>query len=274
MNKNDLLKAESHFKFGENWKAFSEHINEERIEEAKKSLIKFFGKTGLKGKTFLDIGCGSGLFSLAALLLGAKEILAVDIDKDSVATTKKVLDTFAPKAKYQCKVISVFDLDPKKHGTFDVVYSWGVLHHTGDMYTAMKKAFAMAKKEGTLAIALYTKTPLCGAWKVEKRFYAHAPCILQAFIRGLYYVAYTLKKTLSGKNMLTFVKNYKSLRGMSFSYDAHDWLGGYPYESISPQEMKTFLEKEGLKISKTFLCPPPKLGLFGTGCSEYILKRK
>lgn len=270
----NLKQVETHFKFGNNWKEFSSLINDERIEEAKKSLVKFFGPKGLQGKTFLDIGCGSGLFSLAALLLGAKYVTSLDIDEDSVSTTKSVLNTFAPNKNFDCFVKSVFDLDPKKHGTFDIVYSWGVLHHTGDMYQAIKNAITMVNSKGLLAIALYKKTPMCGFWKIEKRLYTNAPKWIQSIFRGIWYVTWLLVFGLVFRNNpRSYIKNYKSSRGMSFSHDVHDWLGGYPYESISPDEMHAFAKKNALTLHSEFLIPRCRLGLLGTGCDEYVFKK-
>ena len=121
----NLLEVESHFSFGENWAQYAEKIDERRIEEAEKSLIRLVGRGSIQGRTFLDVGCGSGLFSLAALRLGCKRLLAVDLDPNSVQTTRKTLERYAPAgANWDCQRISVFDLDPAKVGTFDIVYSW------------------------------------------------------------------------------------------------------------------------------------------------------
>ena len=73
------------FAFGENWEFIvKKYLNQDRINEAKKSLSEFMEIDSLHGKTFIDIGCGSGLFSLAAFQLGASSILSLDIDKKSV----------------------------------------------------------------------------------------------------------------------------------------------------------------------------------------------
>src|SRR5436305_8094785 len=126
-----LTERESHFEFGENWKNYSKTIDQTRIDSAIEGVKKLF-PDGLAGKTFLDIGCGSGLHSLAALSLGAASVTAIDIDENSVATTRELLTKYMPEAKWTAKVASVFDTSPAAFGTFDVVYSWGVLHHTGD----------------------------------------------------------------------------------------------------------------------------------------------
>ena len=133
-----LTERETHFEFGENWKNYSKTIDQKRIDSAIAGVRKLF-PDGLAGKTFLDIGCGSGLHSLAALSLGAASVTAIDIDENSVATTQELLTKYAPDAKWSAKVASVFDASPATLGSFDVVYSWGVLHHTGDMWRGDRK---------------------------------------------------------------------------------------------------------------------------------------
>jgi 2-polyprenyl-6-hydroxyphenyl methylase/3-demethylubiquinone-9 3-methyltransferase len=72
------------FAFGKNWREFVEkHLTAERVAEAQESLRKFTRGYDFHGKTFLDIGCGSGLFSLCAHRLGA-QVTSFDVDKDSV----------------------------------------------------------------------------------------------------------------------------------------------------------------------------------------------
>jgi 2-polyprenyl-6-hydroxyphenyl methylase/3-demethylubiquinone-9 3-methyltransferase len=264
----NLLEVESHFSFGENWAQYAEKIDERRIEEAEKSLIRLVGRESIQGRTFLDIGCGSGLFSLAALRLGCQRLLAVDLDPNSVQTTRKTLERYAPDgANWDCRRISVFDLDPAKVGTFDIVYSWGVLHHTGAMYKAIEKASAMVKPEGMLTLALYGKTPFCGLWRIEKRIYSRSPKWVQRAIEKVYSAVVAARLALKGESLKKRRETYFQQRGMDMYHDTRDWLGGYPYESISPQEAMTFMHKLGFEPIRSFVCP--SIGLLGAGCDEY-----
>jgi predicted RNA methylase len=264
----NLLEVESHFSFGENWAQYAEKIDERRIEEAEKSLIRLVGRESIQGRTFLDIGCGSGLFSLAALRLGCQRLLAVDLDPNSVQTTRKTLERYAPAgANWDCRRISVFDLDPAKVGTFDIVYSWGVLHHTGAMYKAIEKASAMVKPEGMLTLALYGKTPFCGLWRIEKRIYSRSPKWVQRAIEKVYSAVVAARLALKGESLKKRRETYFQQRGMDMYHDTRDWLGGYPYESISPQEAMTFMHKLGFEPIRSFVCP--SIGLLGAGCDEY-----
>src|SRR5262245_43707281 len=135
-NSSSLKDVSEHFAFGENWASYASLIDEDRVASAEQGLVRLLGAGGLAGKSFLDIGCGSGIHSLAALRLGAKSILATDLDPMSVATTQRTLSSHAAGAAWACREVSVFSLDPAREGTFDIVYSWGVLHHTGAMYDA------------------------------------------------------------------------------------------------------------------------------------------
>src|SRR5436305_8478153 len=192
-----LTERESHFEFGENWKNYSKTIDQTRIDSAIEGVKKLF-PDGLAGQTFLDIGCGSGLHSLAALSLGAAPVTAIDIDENSTATTQELLARYAPGQQWTVKVASVFDAAPDSLGRFDVVYSWGVLHHTGDMWRAIECATRFVNPGGQFAIAIYSATTWDPMWKVEKKLYSRASRPIQWTIRGLYMVALLASKTLVG----------------------------------------------------------------------------
>jgi 2-polyprenyl-6-hydroxyphenyl methylase/3-demethylubiquinone-9 3-methyltransferase len=161
----------------------------------------------------------------------------------------------------------VYDLDPAKVGTFDIVYSWGVLHHTGAMYKAIEKASAMVKPEGMLTLALYGKTPFCGLWRIEKRIYSRSPKWVQRAIEKVYSAVVAARLALKGESLKKRRETYFQQRGMDMYHDTRDWLGGYPYESISPQEAMTFMHKLGFEPIRSFVCP--SIGLLGAGCDEY-----
>lgn len=264
----ELTSRSAHFEFGKNWSDFSKLVDDERLEMATESVQRLV--PDIAGKTFLDIGSGSGLFSVAALRLGAARVHAVDIDENSVATTRKLLGTFAGDQPWTAEQSSVFELSPDKLGQFDVVYSWGVLHHTGDMWRAIESASKMVAPGGSFAFALYERTPLCGVWRVEKRTYMRLPAAAQRFLCWLYKVSYQSARVLSGKGL----RRGTLTRGMNTDNDIHDWLGGYPYESTGRDEVREHLAPLGFD---PVLEQPVKIhlaGLFGSGCSEYVYKRR
>lgn len=260
------------FGFGKNWLDYSKQINESRITEAMKSLERFFKPEECVGKTFLDIGCGSGLFSLAALKLGFEKVLAIDIDADSVQATTSLLSRYIPANRWDCRKISVFDLEPNLVGHFDVVYSWGVLHHTGDMKKAISLACHMVKPEGTIILALYRKTLMCHFWKWEKRLYNNGPAWFPTTARIIYKALFLAGLLLRGKNIRQYLSHYQKNRGMNWHHNVIDWLGGYPYESISPEELKQLANDLGFQVIQAFIQKQPT-GLLGSGCDEFRLRK-
>lgn len=261
------------FGFGSNWLKFIANLSEDQIFEAQKSLQRLLGKEDLMGLTFLDVGSGSGLSSLVARRLGAK-VRAFDFDSNSVASTQALHDRYYPgDGTWTIEHASILDTSfTQKLGTFDIVYSWGVLHHTGAMWLAVERVAHLVAPGGTLAIALYRKTPLCGAWRVEKRIYAAAPKAVQTVARGVYKAAYLSGIAATGRSPRAYVLNYRSARGMNWNRDVHDWLGGYPYESASASEIKACLGRLGFTTVQPFE-RPAGIGLFGTGCDEFLCIR-
>jgi len=267
----DLLDQKSHFAFGKNWASYATLVNEAQIEEAAAGLRRLVGAE-LSGRRFLDLGCGSGLHSLAALRLGAAEVVALDIDPDSVATTRQLLEAMAPGQNWSVREASVFLVDQEELGRFDVVYSWGVLHHTGDMYRALRIAADLVAPGGQFIFSLYRRTRLCWAWKLEKRWYAKATPQAQARARSVYL---RLLKLSMRDEFDGYVANYGTGggRGMDFYHDVHDLMGGWPYESITATEVERFMQRLELTHVSSFAQPGGSLGLFGSCCDEYVYGR-
>jgi len=273
MSRQDLLDVRTHFAFGRNWASYAETIGDEQIERASAGLLRLAGEK-LRGARFLDIGSGSGLHSLAALKLGAREVLAIDLDEHSVGTTQAVLERHASAGSWQVRQSSVFELDRRQAGEFDIAYSWGVLHHTGDLDRALRAAATFVGSGGIFCVALYRRTLMCPFWKREKKWYSRTGDRGQRIARNTFVALLQIKLALQGKSLKRYIAAYgQSNRGMDFRHDLHDWLGGYPYESIAPRELHAILSSTGLVAEREFVDGKKRLGVFGSGCDEYVFRR-
>ena len=249
------------FAFGKNWESFiKDYLNQERVDEAKKSLVEFCNGYNLKGKTFVDVGCGSGLFSLVAYRLGASKILSFDVDSNSVRCCEYLREKEDNPANWQVMNGSILDEKfVSKLGRYEFVYSWGVLHHTGNMLKAIENTSKLTADGGLLYIAIYNKADGLGIypdgrlgpskfWAKEEKLYTNLPLLLQELIDYGVMAVLILSYLLTLNNPIKKIRSHKELRGMSWRIDIKDWLGGYPYEYASVAEIFNFVKKLGFSL--------------------------
>jgi SAM-dependent methyltransferase len=248
------------FSFGQNWKDYSKGLTEERLAEARNSLTELFGAEGLKDRSFLDIGCGSGLFSIAAAQLGARKVVGVDVDPLSVETSQANAARWFPEGGLDFRLVSILDEKAAGElGEFDVVYSWGVLHHTGNMARALTLSAGRVKPGGKYMIAIYNRHWSSPLWASVKRVYNRLPVFGKRLLIWSFAPVIFLAKFIStGKNPL------RQRRGMDFFHNLIDWLGGYPYEYASIPEMIAVLESRGMQVLRSIPAGVP------TGCNEFL----
>jgi len=262
------------FEFGANWTRFSLLINDERIQEAERSLKEFMGVTSLSGKSFLDAGCGSGIFSLAAQRLGASRVVSFDYDSQCVACVEHLKKTHDPQGlSWTIQSGSVLDTDfLKSLGQFDVVYSWGVLHHTGAMWQALRNVLPLVRPHGSLYIAIYNdQDGTSRRWTLVKKLYNRCPKLLRGFILVPSFVycwgPIFLHDLLKYKNPFYTWIHYSSRRGMSAWITLVDWVGGYPFEVAKPEQIFDFYRQNGFVLEKLKTCGG------GLGCNEYLFQK-
>ena len=228
------------------------------------------GDGALSGKHFLDIGSGSGLFSLGAIRLGAAVVHSFDYDRDSVACTQSVKDRFAPDAAHwvveRGDVLNSSYID--KLGLWDVVYSWGVLHHTGDMWRAVANAAALVAPGGCLYIALYNDQGwLSRFWHGIKKFYVRAPRWVQRIMNVAFFIAFSgllFVLDLARLRNPLMRHNGTARRGMTLYTDVVDWIGGYPFEVARVADVLAFMSDRGFLLDKLI-----DVG-FRQGCNEFV----
>lgn len=261
-----------HFSFGKNWQEFLRHVDNSRIKEAERSLIEFLGgQEAITGKTFVDVGCGSGLFSLAAVRLGAKRVVSIDVDDFSLACAKHLSETIGQPQNWEIRKGSALDSALSKElGTFDIVYSWGVLHHSGDMYQAFRNIIPLIGSSGRLYIAIYNENSrllegTSSFWVSFKRWYNQQPSLVKRVADALYTTYYIVGLAFNWVNPITYISRYRSLRGMSFITDIRDWLGGHPYEYATVSQIQEYFEMKGFRLMKV---NPAR----SIGCNEFLFE--
>lgn len=263
----------SRFNFGKNWQNFLSVLDDRRIAEAESALKDMVGRD-LTGCTFLDIGSGSGLMSLAARRLGAR-VHSFDYSAESVACTNSLRDRFHPNdPDWRVERGDVLDPDfLKTLGRYDVVYSWGVLHHTGAMWDALANAEKLVDKDGTLFIAIYNDQGRPSKyWTVVKRRYNQASPFGKKVmeIGGLVYLwgPTMVRDLVNHGNPLKSWNEYFHNRGMSAWHDVVDWIGGYPFEVAKPEEIFDFYRQRGYALERLTTCAG------GLGCNQFVFRRR
>ncbi len=269
----EQIKEGKRFSFGENWAQFLKNLNEDRIRKAEKSLCQKLDVENLQGKRFLDIGSGSGLFSLAARRLGAT-VHSFDYDPESVACTLYLKEKFFPDDDdWVVESGSVLDKEYLDSlGQWDVVYSWGVLHHTGNMQQAFENVSDLVVDRGKLFIAIYNdQGGNSRRWLKVKQIYNKLPSALRGLVLVPAFIVQwgpaTLRDFLIGKPFHT-ARNYGRVRGMSLWRDVVDWVGGLPFEVASPEEVFRFFKRKGFRIEEF----TTQAG--GSGCNEFVFRRE
>lgn len=261
------------FNFGKNWKQFSQKaLTLENVKQAEECFDKLFQDISISDKDFIDIGFGQGLSIQIALTKGAK-VVGCDINPLCAEVLSENKQFFPENINKSIPIIVGSILDDKiisellkkttrGNNGYDIVHSWGVLHHTGDMSKALINSMRLVAPEGFFVVALYNKHWSSGIWKMIKYFYNFLPNVGKTLLIWFFYPIIFVAKF-----MVTFKNPLKKERGMNFYYDVVDWVGGYPYEYASFDEVVSFMKSHGFSLQKGFVANVP------TGCNEFIFQK-
>ena len=260
------------FEFGKNWARFLEKLDDGKIAEAERALRLFLGVSRLENNRFLDLGSGSGLSSLAARRLGA-QVTSVDYDPHSVACTRALKKRFFSEDT-QWKIFEGSALDASflhSLGKFEVVYSWGVLHHTGSMWEAIRNASDLVETKGLFYLSIYNDQGAPSKkWLWTKKTYNRLPSWLRFAVLGPSAVRLwgptTVRDFLRGRPFETW-RAYGRQRGMSPWEDVVDWVGGLPFEVAKPEEILDFLRPLGFNLIRLKTCAG------GLACNEFLFQK-
>jgi 2-polyprenyl-6-hydroxyphenyl methylase/3-demethylubiquinone-9 3-methyltransferase len=262
------------FEFGANWSRFLQCVDEQRVQAAELSLGQMLGSNAIAGQTFLDAGSGSGLFSLAAVRMGASRVHSFDYDQHSVATTAELKRRFGPPdANWTVERGDVLDAAyVGSLGRWDIVYSWGVLHHTGRMWQAITNACDLVADGGLLFIAIYNDQGRKSRWwRSVKRLYS-ASAAGKAVVGSIFIPYWAVRgffvDLIRFRNPLARYRAYKSERGMSLVHDWIDWLGGYPFEAARPEIVVRYVIERGFSLRNLTTVKG------GLGCNEFVFERR
>lgn len=250
------------FSFGKNWIDYLDTVTAGDIRSAEQDIRNWLGNTYVEGKTVVDVGSGSGIHSLAFHRLNAKAVHSFDFDPNSVQATKSLWSKASQPSSWVVEHGSILDVDYQRSlGQFDIVYSWGVLHHTGSMWEAVTNVFGMVAPGGKLWISLYQKGPRYKRDLALKQKYNRASIPGKRWMECRRVGRSMLSKLLHFQN--PFAWNKRVERGMNAYHDVIDWLGGLPYETATEDEVVRTARKHNLILERI------KVSREG-GCSIYI----
>ena len=254
------MKSPERFSFGENWLKYIEDFDERKFEEAKNSLCQLLGRETLEGKTFIDIGCGSGIFSLAAIDLNASRVISTDLDPKSVQACRAVKQRRNVR-HWLIREGSILDEQfNNRLGKADIVYAWGVLHHTGSMWKAIANAAGLVDDEGSFLLAIYNRHYTSPMWRKFKEMYNTSGRFLQKLMVWSILLPRIIVRLIKLKHPL------RERRGMSIYYDAIDWAGGLPYEYADFDEIVSFLKKRDFILINGIRTK-------SIGCNQFVFKK-
>jgi len=237
---------------------WTEYIPE--YEDSEKHWEIFYSAGEIKNKTVLDAGCGTGIFSIIFANNGAAKVTGIDISEGSLNTAQNL------KKKFALGNVEFLKEDmlhlPFPDENFDIVWAWGTVHHTTDPFQAINELIRVLKKDGSLLLAVYTRTRLTFIHEIIRKTLIHTPKKTWKLISKI--LAIFLSPVV-----FFFKKREKSRKGEKLEELIMDWYFVPIRHYYRPSEIQDFLESKGFQIEK-FL---PASGRFNS-TSNFIFKSR
>jgi len=198
--------------------------------------------------------------------------VSFDYDQDSVEATAAMRELAGSSdSRWSVFQGSVLDRNLMQElGTYDFVYSWGVLHHTGSMWEALDNAGRAVKPNGTFFIALYNDQGWVSKyWYIVKRTYVSLPGFARLLMLLIFWTYFGVGLFLADLLRLRspFIRHTGDARGMKFFIDVIDWVGGYPFEVATPALVEHYLRDRG------FVLAWQRVVGHRHGCNEFVFRR-
>ncbi|MFQ6107920.1 MAG: class I SAM-dependent methyltransferase [Candidatus Aminicenantales bacterium] len=227
---------------------------------SKKHWALFFDPEEVLNKSVLDAGCGTGVFSIIFARMGALSVVGIDISKRSLERAQRQADQLGlQNATFQ--KVNMLRL-PFTDACFDIVWSWGSVHHTADPFGCLAELIRVLKPGGSLLVAVYRRTGLTFLHETLRKGLIRLP--------SKYWIPFSRFLSLvAAPGISLFKKRDKSRKGEKLEQLLFDWFFVPIRHSYLPEEIKSFLVKRGLVIKKYL----PFSGRFNS-TSNFIFKAR
>jgi ubiquinone/menaquinone biosynthesis C-methylase UbiE len=229
-------------------------------DETEKHWKIFFTSEEVAGRSVLDAGCGTGIFSIIFANQGAGRVTGIDISEGSLGTARGLKEKFGLDSAEFMKQ-DMLDL-PFADASFDIVWAWGTVHHTTDPFQAIDQLIRVLKPGGALLLAVYTRTRLTFIHEIIRKTLVRTP-------RRSWTCLSKVMALFLAPVVLFFKKREKSRKGEKLEELILDWYFVPIRHYYRPEEIRKYLEDKGFAIEK-FL---PASGRFDS-TSNFIFKAR
>ena len=237
---------------------WTEYIPE--YEASEKHWNLFYSQDEAKGKSVLDAGCGTGIFSIIFANHGAKHVIGIDISEGSLQTARHLKEKFGlNNAEFQKQDMLAL---PFPDSSFDIVWAWGTVHHTTDPFRAIGELIRVLKPSGSILLAVYKRTKLTFLHEIIRKTLLRTP-------KKTWKALAKILVLFLAPVIFFFKKREKSRKGEKLEELIVDWYFVPIRHYYKPEEISTFLAERGMVIEDYL----PASGRFDS-TSNFILKAR